>query len=122
MTLPASAPTIEPVVYRDISTGAERDTGELELLAAAQSSLPDRAACRLLGKLAAPHPVSLVPAGRGALNVSWIKGSASVTSGHTNRAAVAEKSIKEPTFDLTGATVASCAHKQSRRRSSELRQ
>ena len=93
MTLPASAPTIEPVVDRDISTGAERDTGELELLAAAQSSLPDRAACRLLGKLAAPHPVSLVPAGRGApLNVSWIKASASVTSGHTNRAVVAEKS------------------------------
>jgi len=37
--------------------------------------------------------------------VSWIKASASVTSGHTNRAAVAEKSIGEPTFDLTGAPV-----------------
>jgi len=43
--------------------------------------------------VAAQHPVSLVPAGRGALSVSWIKASASVTSGHTNRAAVAEKSL-----------------------------
>jgi hypothetical protein len=50
---------------------------------------------------------------------AWIKASTSVTSGHTNRAAVAEKSIREPTFDLTGAPVASCAHKQSNRRSSE---
>jgi hypothetical protein len=69
--------------------------------------------------VAAPHPVSLVPAARGALGVSWIKASVSVTSGHTNRAAVAEESIGEPTFDLTGAPVASCAHDQSSRRSSE---
>jgi hypothetical protein len=47
---------------------------------------------------------------------------ASVTSGHTNRAAVAEKSIGAPTFDLTGAPVASGADKHPGRRSSELRQ
>jgi hypothetical protein len=69
--------------------------------------------------VAAPHPVSLVPAGRGALGVSWVKASASVTSGHTNRAAVAEKTIGEPNFDLTGAPVASCACKRSSRRSSD---
>src|SRR5260221_5436898 len=36
-----------------------------------------------------------------------IKASAGVTSGHTNPAAVAEKSIGEPTFESTGARVAS---------------
>ena len=65
--------------------------------------------------VAAPH----LPAGRSALGVSGINASASVTSGHTNRAAVAEKSIGEPTFDLTGTPVASCAQDQSSRRSSE---
>jgi hypothetical protein len=43
-----------------------------------------------------------------------IKASAGVTSGHTNRAAVAEKSIGEPTFELTGAHVASGADEHSR--------
>jgi hypothetical protein len=54
-------------------------------------------------EVAPPHPVSLVPTGRGALGVSGIKASASVTSGDTNRARVAEKSIGELIFDLTGA-------------------
>jgi hypothetical protein len=54
-----------------------------------------------------------------ASSVSRIKASASEISGHTNRAAVAEKSVGEATFDLTGAPAAS---KHPRRRSSELRQ
>jgi len=79
---------LDPVTDRDISTGVARDTGELKLLAA-QSSLSDRGACRPSRQTRGITPRPLP----GALGVSWIKASASVTSGHTNRAALLHGSV-----------------------------
>jgi hypothetical protein len=106
--------TSDPTAHIDITVSA---AGALELLAAAQSSLLDRGACRPSRQTPGITPLFASP-------------------GRTRRPrceldqTVCQRDLgmqqpcdayREPTFDLTGAPVASCAHKQSRRWWRELR-